>query len=208
MTLPAPVAHGVFCRTCEKTTSWVRAGVEGEGRLLVVTYRCRSCSVVRVQLADVTDAEALCANILEAWRRGKGRGNERFDADDALGHLREQLWIAYREWDGRGTFLGFGTYRLRLRFNDWFRSWLGKEDHPRPLAVALSLDMPIVTANDATLLDVIAVGGSVGGAYGPLAVDDSARSAAHLAGVLSARSGAIARQDRELDTGTAPATAA
>lgn len=88
---------------------------------------------------SLPDAEALCLKVLNDRMRRNGQGDGHFDYDDALGHLRVELWVLYTRFDGRGTFLGYASSRLPNRLEDYYRAWLGRSE-PKPLALAVSLD--------------------------------------------------------------------
>lgn len=183
----------VHCRREGKITRWRLFATERQAGADKPAdyYRCDSCSSVRLQLLDVTDAESLCVAVIEDHFRRKGR-HERFDEEDALGHLNETLWKLFLRFDGRGTFTGYATSGLRWSLSDWIKlrvGRVGRGDPPKPLDVADSVD----------------AGGEDGleRALGSRALDDREDRSSHLAGVLAKRSGGIAREDRAVREGQA-----
>lgn len=74
--------------------------------------------------------------------------DRRVDYEDAHGHLREAVYLAYRRWNPElgVPFLAWATFKLRSALSDWFRGELGR-DTPKLMALAESYDS--LLANDA-----------------------------------------------------------
>jgi hypothetical protein len=65
----------------------------------------------------------------------------RLDYEDAAGHVREAIVLAYYEWDfeRNPSLLSHVTWKGRCALSDWFRDLLGR-DTPKALTWALSSD--------------------------------------------------------------------
>jgi hypothetical protein len=172
-----------YCVADHTETSWFLIGQEGDDGTRVLYWRCRSCDRTRMQLADLTDALQLCETARGEWERAHGR-HEGYDRDDFLDQLRLELWHAYLVWDGRCSFLAFGTFRLRARAVSYFRKRNGADDrHRKADAGADSLDALDL---DGDRLDV---------ALGRGAVDGGEDRASPLARELTRRGRVLADLD-------------
>lgn len=126
------------CRPCRTVTTFFYAGTEHRDPRVDV-WTCKVDGHQRIQMADVTDADALCRTILD-----RAFGNsfpDRDSYDDALGLMRAELWDLYVAWDPtRGVrFTSYATGLLRLRVNNVWRYELGR-DAPKAHVGAVSLD--------------------------------------------------------------------
>lgn len=121
-----------YCRGCrvERRFRFVgyatETGAENTVRPRAERRRCATCSLDVLRLADVTDVEALAANVVEDWRRAVARDVSGLDLDDANGYLLELAWKLYNEWrpdygDGR---IGFSAYALGIMRRRFLDRWV------------------------------------------------------------------------------------
>lgn len=106
-------------------------------------HRCLepACGYVRVQMADVTDVQQLCRNLLAAnARKNRNYDSSKLDDEDALGELQLVAWRAYRDWDPArcARFLPYVSTHLRYGLATWYREQLGR-DLPKAHAVSVSI---------------------------------------------------------------------
>lgn len=150
-----------FCRRDRRVTRWIRSGGQNGSRPVAHFWRCSSCGIERVALANVSDAEGLARSIVSERRRGvrpslrSGRTLDgaaedesvfaRLDFDDANGSVVEAIYSAYVDWDPEKnpSFLSWATFKGRCALSDWYRETLGR-DTPKALTWAYSSDVPIV----------------------------------------------------------------
>lgn len=217
---PAPLTRTYSCGSC--------GGAETRQRLVAQTngshpradhYLCGACGKEVLSLANVPDALALCASVVQTGRRGLTdygdvRSGER---EELIAELRLALWNAWLRWDPARSpsFLAFATVKLRQAAINWDRERRGSADgeggsrrgrHKRkPLADAVSLDAPAQSGGDdgdATRVD------RVRAPLGTVALDDRPHSLADLRRTLARRSGEVAREDalvgREAAAGAPP----
>jgi DNA-directed RNA polymerase specialized sigma24 family protein len=188
------VAVQEFCRVEGKVTTWTHQGTErhdGPPERAPRYWRCRTCGRVRLQLADVTDADAFVLTALDEWEQIHGRLKGRFDRENFIADVTLQLWKSYLRWDGRGTFRGYGMFILRNRITSLVRTQIDTpskrpEDVTFRFVGALSLD---ALTDEGTGLEF---------ALGSGAVDDLTDSDPSLARALAERRRALAREDRRL----------
>lgn len=130
-----------YCFTCGRVTSWSWSGCENGDRPRVDMWVCRSDGRVRLQMADVTDAENLAKSILDRQLRARGNPLNAGEYEDALALTKAELVDLYVAWDpDRGVrFTAYATGLLRLRVNNWWRQELGNKT-PKAHFGALSLD--------------------------------------------------------------------
>lgn len=151
MTAPKlkPLTYGstatAHCRPCRKVTTWTWAGYENHDRPRIDHWRCMVDGFMRMQMADVTDAENLCKTILDRQLAGKNTDLSPSDRADVLQLVLAECMDLYNAWDpSRGVrFTAYATGLLRLRVNNWWRQELGR-DVPKAMTGALSLDAPTV----------------------------------------------------------------
>lgn len=184
------------CRTCRTETAQTFLGEQNGGSPRVEYWRCVGCGSSYYALADVHDGEGLCLDILRQFP-----SIPQAERDDVLSELRLSIWSAYAAWDGRGTFLGYGTFKLRLAVIDWIRHELGDARRtPKAHAGALSLDAPVETDDGAE-------GGRLVEALDAFVVDGQAHSLTSLLGEVSRRDRALAREDARVGVGADEAAA-
>lgn len=118
-------------------------GRENGNRPLVTYHSCQTCGYQRMQYADLPDVQALCRNVLDKALRASGTP-DKFDYDNAIGHLAMSAWELYLGWDPSVgvRFTAYASGLLPNRFKDLQRTQLGR-DNPKPHAYAVSLDAPI-----------------------------------------------------------------
>jgi hypothetical protein len=155
-------------------TSFAWSGAESrEPR--VDLWTCRVDGHLRIQMADVTDAEALCRTILD-----KAKGSEQLNGhyEDALGLMRAELWDLYRRWDpSRGVrFTSYATGLLRMRVANVWRYELGRDTQKAHVG-AVSLDALV----DQSESDGPSLGGLVASSEGDPGLDRSPDLARALA---------------------------
>lgn len=151
-----------FCRRCRRETRWIASGGQNGSRPVSTNWRCSACGYERVQLGSgrtcVSDVEALALTIVGERRRGSrpslASGREidgsaedeavlaRIDYEDAAGHVREAIVVAYYDWnpERNPSLLSHATWKARCALSDWFRELLGR-DTPKALTWAYSSDV-------------------------------------------------------------------
>lgn len=140
-----PQIETEYCRRCRRETRWNLTGNQNGSRPVALFWRCATCRIERVALANVPDVEALALSIVRDRRRPAvgelSRDEARLDYPDAIGQVTEAIYAAYVDWkaDRNPSFLSWATFKGRCALTDWYRDTLGR-DTPKMLSWALSLD--------------------------------------------------------------------
>lgn len=185
-----------YCRSCRATTTWYGSGSFNGSHPLVTAHRCRRCGFERVQMADVPDSDGLCYATIDAWLRTTGNQRTNIDFEDALGTLRECLWVAYRRWDPTlgVPFLAYGTAMVRHRILRWSHDNLTGRPGGKPKAHVGAISLSAIADGDDEWDPLDATFGSWEG-------DPAEGCSPDLGGVLARRSRSDAREERKLGIG-------
>jgi DNA-directed RNA polymerase specialized sigma24 family protein len=128
------------CRTCRTETPQTYIGGQNGDRPAVEYWCCTACAETFYALADVGDGDGLVLAVYREFRQTIPIE----EREDVIAELRLAIWRAYAAFDGRGTFLGYATFRLRNAVTDWRRRTIGRVDAtrntPKAHAHATSLD--------------------------------------------------------------------
>ena len=139
-----------FCRPERQTTAFYWSGAENHTAPRVDYWTCstRTCGHLRMQMADVTDAEGFARTTVSKLIRTTSTvdyGDVRsIDVDDLISEARELLWQLYLGWDPSqiASFTSYASFYLPKRLVRWWRRTYGKDGN-KPLGRALSLDTPV-----------------------------------------------------------------
>jgi hypothetical protein len=183
-----------FCRACKRVTSWWRSGTWNHDNPPATYWRCRSCSTERIALADLTDAEQVCRNVIDERHLPQS-----VDREEAYGVLLEVLWRSYKRWNparvrtGSTDFTPYAIVQLRYGLSAWLR---GKAKTRDGALERQAFEFALVR------LDALANEGSaLAELVGALHGDSAADSASDLARALARRDSEVLREEARMGLG-------
>lgn len=128
---------------------WSHFGGQNGDRPAADFWRCVSCGLVRIQIADVEDVEALCDHVVNSNGRylGDGSGRQIIEHEDAAAFLRVEIWEIYRRWDPAFCrFRAYASTKLVHSLGRLRREQIDRADRPggtKAHAFAVSLSTPL-----------------------------------------------------------------